>query len=113
MFNGLYDFEMGGPIVPFIGGGLGATQIQWGNNFRVPTQATPTIYDAESIRTGWQGIAGFAFSVTPKLTLSVDYRFKGSFGDYGFPGSVAGKYINQFNYETHSVFVSVRYGFGI
>jgi opacity protein-like surface antigen len=33
MFNALFDFEMGGPIVPYIGGGLGATQIQWGNNF--------------------------------------------------------------------------------
>jgi len=113
MFNALYDFEFGWPVTPFIGGGLGGTQIQWGNNFRVPTQATPTIYDAESIRLGWQGIAGLTFAITPALALAADYRIKGANGGFGFPGSVAGKYINQFNYETRSVFLSVRYSFGV
>jgi opacity protein-like surface antigen len=112
MFNALYDFEFGWPITPYIGGGLGGTQIQWGNNFRVPTQATPTIYDAESIRLGWQGIAGLTFAITPALAVAADYRIKGAFGGFGFPGSVAGKDINQFHYETRSVFLSVRYFFG-
>jgi opacity protein-like surface antigen len=111
MFNALYDFEFGFPITPYIGGGIGGTQIQWGNNFRVPTQATPTIYDAESIRLGWQAIAGLTFAISPKLALDVDYRIKGAVGGFGFPGSVAGKYINQFNYETRSVLASVRYSF--
>jgi opacity protein-like surface antigen len=112
MVNALYDFELGWPITPYIGGGLGLTQIQWGNNFRVPTQATPTIYDAESIRPGWQGIAGLSYAVTPQIAVALDGRLKGSFGDYNFPGSVAGRSINQFNYETHSIFLSVRYAFG-
>jgi opacity protein-like surface antigen len=112
MVNSLYDFEFGWPITPFIGGGLGLTQIQWGNNFRVPNQATPTIYDAESIRPGWQGIAGLSYAVTPEIALALDGRVKGGFGHFNFPGSVAGKSINQFNYETRSIFVSVRYAFG-
>jgi OOP family OmpA-OmpF porin len=112
MLNGLYDFEFGWPITPFIGGGIGLTQIQWGNNFRAPTSATPTIYDAESIRLGWQGIAGLSYSITPAVALAVDYRIKGANGGFGFPGSVAGKYINHFNYETRSLFLSIRYSFG-
>lgn len=112
MFNALYDFRTGGPITPFVGAGLGASQVQWGDNFRVPTQATPTIYDAQGVRMGWQGIAGVSYAVNPKVTLAVDARIKGSFGDYSFPGSVAGRYINQFNYMTRSVFVSARYSFG-
>lgn len=112
MFNALYDFELGLPITPYIGGGLGGTQIQWGNNFRVPGQATPTIYDAESIRLGWQGIAGLSYAVTPQIALALDGRLKGSAGDFNFPGSVAGKSINQFNYLTHSVFLTVRYSIG-
>lgn len=111
MFNALYDFEFGLPITPYIGGGLGVTQIQWGNNFRVPTQATPTIYDAESIRSGWQGIAGATWAVTPQIALAVDYRIKGAFGGFGFPGSVAGKFINDFHYETRTVVASIRYAF--
>ncbi len=112
MFNALYDFEMGSRITPFIGGGLGVTQIQWGNNFRRPA-ATPTIYDAESIRMGWQGIAGLSVQITPKIALAFDYRLKGANGGFGFPGSVAGKFINNFHYETNSIFLSVRYGFNV
>jgi opacity protein-like surface antigen len=111
MVNGLYDFEFDSPVTPFIGGGLGLNQIQWGNNFRVPTQATPTVYDSESIMPGWQGIAGVSFAATPKITLAVDGRVKGSFGHFNSPGSVPGKPITQFNYETRSIFASVRYSF--
>lgn len=112
MINNLYDFEFDSPLTPFIGGGIGLNQIQWGNNFRVPSQATPTIYDSESIRPGWQGIAGVSLAVTPQITLAVDGRIKGSFGHLNFPGSVAGRSITDFNYETRSVFLSVRYAFG-
>ena len=113
MVNALYDFEFDSPITPFIGGGVGLNQIQWGNNFRASAQLPPpTIYDTESIRPGWQGIAGVSYAVTPQIALAVDGRIKGSFGHFNFPGSVAGKSINQFNYETRSVFVSIRYAFG-
>lgn len=112
MANALYDFEFGFPVTPYLGGGIGLNQIQWGNNFRVPTQATPTIYDAESIRPGWQGIGGLSLAVTPQIALAVDGRIKGSFGHLNFPGSVAGRTITQFNYETRSVFFTVRYTFG-
>ncbi len=111
MVNALYDFDFGLPIVPYIGGGIGETQIQWGNNFRRPS-ATPTIYDAESFRFGWQGIAGVNFDVLPnRVTLALDYRIKGAKG-FGFPGSVPGRFINNFDYQTRSVFLSVRYFFG-
>jgi OOP family OmpA-OmpF porin len=112
MVNALYDFETGLPITPYVGGGLGLSQIQWGNNFRVPGQAMPTIYDAETIGPGWQGIAGLSYAVTPQVALAVDGRLKGSFSSFNFPGSVAGRSINHFNYLTHSVFLTVRYSFG-
>jgi opacity protein-like surface antigen len=112
LLNVLYDLNTGGPITPYVGGGLGATQIQWGDNFRATAQATPIVYDAESIKLGWQAIAGVSFAVTPQVALAVDARIKGAAGAFNFPGSVAGRYINQFHYSTRSVFVSVRYSFG-
>ena len=60
---------------------------------------------------GWQGIAGVSFAVTPKVTLALDGRVKGSFSHFNSPGSVPGKPITQFNYETRSIFASVRYSF--
>ena len=88
-------------------------QIQFGNNFRASAQPPPpTIYDGVSIRPGWQGIAGLSYAITPQIAVAVDGRIKGSFGHFNFTGSVPGKSITQFNYETRSVFVSVRYAFG-
>jgi opacity protein-like surface antigen len=112
MFNALYDFDFGSRITPFLGAGLGLTQIQWGNNFRA-VRNPANIYDAESIRMGWQLIAGFSFDVTEKLALAFDYRFKGANGGFGFPSNTAGRFINNFHYETNSVFVSARYAFNL
>ena len=112
MVNGLYDVNLGGPITPYVGVGLGATELSWGSNFRVPTQATPTVYDAEDTRVGWQAIAGVSYAVTPKISLALDGRLKGAFGGFKFPGSVAGREISHFSYRTRSVFGSVRYSFG-
>jgi opacity protein-like surface antigen len=113
MVNALYDFESDLPITPFIGGGIGLNQIQWGNNFRASAQLPPpTIYDGESIRPGWQGIAGLSYAITPQIAVAVDGRIKGSFGHFNFTGSVPGRSISRFNYETRSVFLSVRYAFG-
>lgn len=112
MFNALYDFELGSRITPFIGGGIGLTQIQWGNNFRA-TKNPANIYDAESIRMGWQAIIGLTFDLSPQLALAADYRIKGANGGFGFPSNTAGRFINNFHYETESLFLSVRYGFSL
>jgi opacity protein-like surface antigen len=111
MLNALYDFDFGSRITPFIGGGLGLTQIQWGNNFRA-SRNPANIFDAESIRMGWQGIVGMSFDITRNLAFAVDYRFKGATGGFGFPSNTAGRFINNFHYETQTVFLSFRYGFG-
>lgn len=112
MLNVLYDINLGGPITPYVGAGLGASWLIWGDNFRATAQQPPTVYDSDSWRGGWQGIVGVSYAVSPKIALALDARLKGSFGDYKFPGSVPGREINQFNQQTRSIFASVRYSFG-
>lgn len=112
MVNGFYDVTLGGPVTPYVGVGLGATELSWGSNFRVPTQATPTVYDGEDTKVGWQAIAGVSYAVTPRISLALDGRLKGAFGGFKFPGSVAGREITDFRYRTTSVFASIRYAFG-
>lgn len=111
MVNAFYDVDLGGPVRPYVGVGLGGTQLLWGNNFRVPTQPTPTVYDGEGIRPGWQAIAGVSYDISPKVAVALDGRLKGAFGDYSFPGSVRGREITKFKYKTRSVFATVRYSF--
>ena len=112
MVNALYDVDLGGRVTPYVGVGLGGTQLVWGDNFRVPTQAAPTVYDGEGIRMGWQGIGGVSYAVTPKVAVALDGRIKGTFDDYSFPGSVRGRGVTRFKHQTRSVFASVRYSFG-
>jgi opacity protein-like surface antigen len=112
MLNGLYDVDLGGPVTPYVGVGLGLTELSWGSNFRVPTQALPIVYDSEDTRVGWQLIAGASYAVTPRVSLALDGRLKGAFGGFDFPGSVPGRDITNFKYRTVSVFASVRYAFG-
>ena len=112
MVNAFYDVDLGGRFTPYVGLGVGMTQLIWADNFRVPTQATPTVYDGDDVEAGWQAIVGASYAVTPKISLALDYRLKGSFGDYKFAGSVAGRNISDFNYRTRSVFGSVRYSLG-
>lgn len=109
MVNVLYDFHIGWPLVPFIGGGIGGTHISWGDNFRTPLG--PSIYDAESSHLGWQGIVGASYGFAQKMELALDFRVKSAAAPYTFPGSEAGTVINNFHYLTHSVFLSFRYGF--
>ena len=113
MANALYDINLGGRITPFVGAGLGASWVAWGDRFRATLQPPPaTIYDGEGVRAAWQGIAGVAYNVSPKIALALDARLKGSFGDYSFPANVPGRQIDHFNNRTRSIFASVRYAFG-
>jgi opacity protein-like surface antigen len=112
MVNAIYDIDLKGPITPYVGAGLGASWVIWGDNFRATAQVPPTVYDSDSVRMGWQGIVGVSYAVSPKISVALDARYKGAFGDYKFPGSVAGREINQFNPQSRSLFASVRYAFG-
>ena len=58
MVNALYDFEFDSPVTPFIGGGHRPEPDPVGQQFPRSHPGPPTIYDWESIRPGWQGIAG-------------------------------------------------------
>jgi opacity protein-like surface antigen len=111
MVNAFYDFHFGTPalqrFVPYIGAGFGGAHISWGNNLRSPKG--PTIYDAESTKPGWQGIVGASLAIRYNMDLALDFRIKGS-GAYTFPGSAAGTVINNFNYLTHTIFLTFRYG---
>ena len=108
MANALYDIDTGTALTPYIGGGIGGAHISWGDNFR-PT-GTSIIYDGSGVKFAWQGIAGAGYAITPRMTLTLDFRIKGSSG-YTFP-STSGVVANNFDYMTRTIVLGFRYGFG-
>jgi OOP family OmpA-OmpF porin len=109
MVNALYDIPTGTRFTPYIGGGIGGTHLEWLNNFR--PAGTSVIYDAGDLQFGWQGIVGLAYAVTPQIEATLDFRIKGATG-FRFPANVAGIVARNFDYQTQSLFLGVRYAFG-
>ncbi|MGE0260825.1 MAG: OmpA family protein [Alphaproteobacteria bacterium] len=73
MTNLLYGIDLGWPIVPHIGGGIGAVLQRdgWSNPI-VGTVGASTAWNF-----GYQGIAGIRYNINPSLAFDVDYRYFG------------------------------------
>ena len=88
MVNGLYDFDLGLPIFPYVGGGVGVAidKFDGGKSYRANTifpGIGPTNLISQDTITGsdtvvaFQAIGGFSYPVAavPGLSLTVDYKF--------------------------------------
>ncbi|MCO6419570.1 OmpA family protein [Siccirubricoccus sp. KC 17139] len=105
MVNAFYDFQLGGPISPYLGVGVGYGWVE-AKNIRI---AGTTVHDTDS-QFAYQGIAGAAYSLgayVPGLYLTGEYRFYGTL-DPEF--RTAGVTVKGTNYN-HSVLLGVRYAF--
>jgi opacity protein-like surface antigen len=97
MTNVIYDFTIGWPITPHIGGGVGALDVisrASVNSFTLghaigppivpssPLSVAPqtfggTLLSGSSWRFGYQGIAGLRYDISPAVALDLDYRYLG------------------------------------
>ena len=114
MTNVLYDFTVGWPVTPHVGGGIGAVEINDSLHF----PATGQISNSSDWEFGYQAIAGFRYDINPSLALDLDYRYLAT-TDATFhtkPFTVGGitvpsrKYTS--GYSTNSLLASLTYRFG-
>jgi len=117
MTNALYDFNVGWPVTPHIGVGIGAVDLHSsiglgsGNPALAGTvcAAGCTIASGSSWQFGYQGIAGIRYNINPALAFDLDYRylattdptFKTRFG-----GTITG------SYASHNILASLSVRFG-
>ena len=134
MVNALYDFNMGWPVVPYLGVGVGAGWNEYsGARTTVGTRTVApggavstanTVYQINdsSVQFAYQAIVGVAYNlgaVVPGLALTGEYRFYGTLDPDltvsrvsgpavpGVPGT-----ISPTNYN-HSLLFGLRYNFGV
>ena len=105
MGNGLYDFDLDLPIVPYLGVGLGAARL---NADAVQTGATSSINDSDT-RFAYQGIAGAAYAINERLKLDLSYRYLGTTKPT-FTDNTGASVKTEYN--DHAVLLSFRYEFG-
>ena len=89
MTNLIYDFTLGWPITPHIGGGVGAVNVNrsfggtgtftaTGPDGRTVTRTYTGSFGGNSWEFGYQGIAGIRYLINPALALDIDYRYFGT-----------------------------------
>ena len=75
MANLWYDINFGGPLVPFIGGGVGF------QNIRLNIESvggTATSFKESDTVLAYQAGAGVGYKVTPNMRLTASYRYLGT-----------------------------------
>jgi opacity protein-like surface antigen len=132
MVNLLYDFAVPGfPVIPYIGGGVGAGWSDFGGNrLRVVSPAAAGVpaatrvfrADDRSVQFAYQAIAGAALPLTavlPGLAMTLEYRYYATLdADIGvkqvsgplLPGCCGSVSVDNKN---HSLLLGVRYNFGV
>jgi outer membrane protein OmpA-like peptidoglycan-associated protein len=105
MANAIYDFDINSPITPYLGAGLGMSQVKLKN-------ASP--FGASSINDSdralaYQGIAGLSYAVNEAVDLFADYRY---FATRNLDMNTAAGAAASFDASTHSVMAGLRFNFG-
>jgi len=121
MANALFDFDMGPGAYfhPYIGIGAGYVVHDYDNVF-VRNAGSVTSIDGNDGQFAYQAILGAAFplpQITPGLALTAEYRFMGTMSpELDATRNVGGAItrgkaeVDNFN---HSLFVGLRYAFGV
>ncbi len=105
MLNGLLDFLPDSKWHPFIGAGVGAADLNFGN----ASQSTgASAYKVDDWQFAYQGIAGLAYDVVPNWQLKVDYRY---FATMDPSAIYANNSSGHSEYKDHSIFLGVTYKF--
>ena len=73
MANAIYDFNVGWPITPHIGMGIGGAEASGSLN----TAAFGTLSKTSDFVFAYQAIAGIRYQATPQIALDLDYRYRG------------------------------------
>lgn len=100
--NVFYDFNVGGGIEPYIGGGLGMTQVSLNS-------ASPFVgrsINGDDWGVALQAGAGLAIPLNNRLKFTADYRYMSV---HGLEYTTSGGTNVDAEYEDHAIFVGLRF----
>jgi outer membrane protein OmpA-like peptidoglycan-associated protein len=106
MGNALYDFNLGWPVTPYLGAGIGMARVS-ANNVTVPG-STVQVRDTDT-EFAYQGIAGVAYAINQNLKLDVGYRYFATTNPQY--KTTAGSSVGS-RYHDNTLLVSLRWEFG-
>jgi opacity protein-like surface antigen len=117
MTNAIYDFAVGWPVTPHIGGGIGAVILHDSIALRngsaltnAPAFLGHRVASSSQLELGYQGIAGIRYNINPALAFDLDYRYLATTDPSFHAGSPFGRYKSA--YGSHNLVASLTVRFG-
>jgi len=106
MSNLLYDINLGWPVVPHVGAGIGAVDI-----IDHARTAGGRLFNDDDWQLGYQAIGGVRYNLNPNVALDLDYRYLATTdATFSVPAAPAIKYTS--GYSNHTLMASMVYRFG-
>jgi OmpA-OmpF porin, OOP family len=102
--NFIYDFPLSNRLDFSLGGGAGA-----GSSALSIENATSTFAAGHRVGFMWQGIAGFAYSLTPQLDLTFDYRYRQLLDHTDLDTSLAATTVHLNNTNEQAAMMGLRW----
>jgi len=100
MINGFYDFDLGLPVTPFAGAGLGIARVRIDSDW-LGVDSSDTVF-------AYQLGAGVAFALNPQVNVDLQYRFFATL-DPELKFTSGDRFDTE--YMTHNVMLGLRYNF--
>jgi OOP family OmpA-OmpF porin len=108
MTNVLYDFNLGWPVTPHVGAGIGAVDII---DHAHAGGGVGKLFRDDDWQFGYQAIGGIRYNATPNVAIDLDYRYLATTdATFRLPAAHAIKYTS--GYQTHTLMASLVYRFG-
>jgi opacity protein-like surface antigen len=105
MGNGYYDFkQLGGPVVPYVGAGIGMADVSMDG---VSVNGSPAVNDSDLVF-AYQAMAGVGYQLTPTDTIYTGYRYFAT-AEPGFTDSAGDHFHSEF--ESHNLEIGYRLSF--
>lgn len=105
MGNVIWEYDNPSGIYPYVGAGLGGARVS-ANDF---SNLGGAALDDSDVVLAYQGIAGVAFALNPRLSMTAEYKYFRT-SDPEFRNANNARV--TMNYATHSALVGLRYRFG-
>lgn len=100
--NGLYDLDLGMPVQPYVGAGIGLLELE----ADTVTPVSSNILDGRERGLGLQGILGASLDLSEQLQAFADYRYVMTPEQSGFS---LGTSDADMDYSSHNIMVGLRY----
>lgn len=106
----LFDIPLNGPVMPFIGGGVGFANVSF-DNIIIQSGANTGVLIANDEDTvfAWNVTAGFSYNLSRNIALALSYRYLRFEGIDALSTAAGGGTINSNDVENHQVNLGFRF----